>query len=297
MPIHVIAAAVSIAVAVPLLWFSVASSSAGASRAGSAVPDIHQMTLQRSATDRVLRPMVGSLASRVRGLTPRGWVKSLERRATLAGVPENKVERYLAAKLLAIGVGGLSVPFVMGAAEPTKALLIAAVITVGAFFAPDGILDTKAKARQELIQNDLPDTLDQIMISVEAGLGFEAALGRAGKAGGGPLAEEILRTLYEMQMGAQRRDALHNLANRSSISDLRNFVFAVTQSEQYGLPIAETLRIQAAELRDKRQQRAEERAVKIPVKITFPLVLCIFPTLFIVLLGPAAIQVWNGILA
>ena len=87
------------------------------------------------------------------------------------------------------------------------------------------------------------------------------------------------------------------MANRSSVPDLRNFVFAVTQSEQYGLPVAETLRIQAAELRDKRRQRAEERAVKIPVKITFPLVLCIFPSLFIVLLGPSALRVWEGLLS
>ena len=135
MPIHVIAAAVAVAAAVPLLWLSVASQGANTSRGGSAVPDIHQMTLQRSATERVLRPFVGSLASRVRGLTPRGWVKSLERRATLAGVPEHKVERYSAAKLLALGVGALSIPVVLGAAEPTKAALIAAALVVGAFFA------------------------------------------------------------------------------------------------------------------------------------------------------------------
>lgn len=294
MPIHVILAAAAIAAAVPMLLMSVASQTSGGNR--SAVPDLHQIALQRSATERVVRPLVGSLARRVRKLTPGGWVKSLERRATLAGVPDHRKDRYVAAKLLAVATGAVSVPMVMGAADPSKAALMAAAATTIAFLAPDGILETRAKKRQEQIQNDLPDTLDQIMISVEAGLGFEAALGRAAKSGVGPLSEEILRTLHEMQMGVPRRAALHNMANRSSVPDLRNFVFAVVQSEQHGLPIAETLRIQAAELRDKRRQRAEERAVKIPVKITFPLVLCVFPALFIVLLGPAALKVWNGIL-
>ncbi len=293
MPIHVIIGAVAIAAALPLLWMSVASEGSVIGR-GPIAPDMHQISLQRSATQRVLRPLIGSLAGRVRSLTPHGWVKSLERRAALAGV-EERVERYLAAKLMAVGVGAAAIPFVLRAAEIQKAGLIAVGLVAGAFLAPDAILEVMAKKRQEELQNELPDTLDQIMITVEAGLGFEAALSRVGRTGHGPLAEEMSRVMHEIQMGVTRRKALHSMAHRSSVADLRNFVFAVTQAEQYGLPIAETLRIQAAELRDKRRQRAEEKAVKIPVKITFPLVLCIFPSLFVVLLGPAALRVWEGL--
>ena len=295
MPIEVILGAVALAASVPLLWMSLASQRASAS-SGAGVPDMHQIVLQRSALNRVLRPLVGGLAERVRALTPRGWVKNLEKHAALAGVPEHHVERYLAAKLTAIGVAVAAVPFVTGAADQSRALMMGIGLVVGTFMAPDGILRAKASKRQDELQNELPDTLDQIMISVEAGLGFEGAMGRVARTGNGPMAEEIQRTMYEIQMGVSRSQALHNMGRRSSVVDLRNFVFAVTQAEQYGLPIADTLRIQAAELRDKRRQRAEEKAVKIPVKITFPLVLCIFPALFVVLLGPAALSIWRGFL-
>jgi tight adherence protein C len=128
-------------------------------------------------------------------------------------------------------------------------------------------------------------------IAVEAGLGFETAMARAGRTGTGPLAEEIVRTLQEIQIGVPRSKAMRNLADRTEQDDLRHFVLAVVQAESYGIPVADVLKTQAAEQRLKRRQSAEERAMKIPVKIIFPLILCILPTLFIVILGPAVIQI------
>jgi tight adherence protein C len=163
--------------------------------------------------------------------------------------------------------------------------------TTLAYFTPDLLVHSRGQERQESIGKALPDTLDQMTIAVEAGLGFETAMARAGRTGTGPLADELVRTLQEVQLGVPRSKAMRNLADRTDQSDLRHFVLAVIQAESYGIPIADVLRTQAAEQRVKRRQRAEEQAMKIPVKIIFPLILCILPTLFIVILGPAAIQV------
>jgi tight adherence protein C len=156
---------------------------------------------------------------------------------------------------------------------------------------PDLLLWSRGKERQEIIQRELPDTLDQLTISVEAGLGFDAALTRVASTGQGPLAEELRRLLGEVKVGVPRGEALRHLLDRTDVQELRHFVLALQQAEEYGLPVARVLRIQSSELRVKRRQRAEEQAMKIPVKIVFPLVLCIFPALFVVLLGPAMIRV------
>lgn len=304
MPTHVIVAAAAVAAAVPLLWYSVSGAGGTIASGGFiarlrgkkvAVPDMHQIALERSASDRVLRPVMDGLAKRVRRFTPLGWIKNLERKIALAGMAPHALERFLVLKLLILGGVGLALVTALRSSKPALWALITIVIGLVAYFAPDLSLGSRARERQNTIQIELPDVLDQMMISVEAGLGFEAALGRAGKTGTGPLAVEIIRSMQEMQMGVPRRQALHNLANRNDVPDLRNFVFAVVQSEQYGLPIAHTLRVQAAELRDKRRQRAEEKAFKIPVKIVFPLILCIFPALFIVLLGPAGLRMYRAL--
>ena len=149
----------------------------------------------------------------------------------------------------------------------------------------------KGIKRQQEIELEFPNTLDQLLISVEAGLGFEAAMARAGDYGGGALAQELMRTLQDIQVGRPRQEAYQSLADRSSVADLRSFVRAVVQADKYGIGIAKVLRTQAKQARVKRRQRAEEKAMKLPVKVLFPLLLCIFPVLFIVLLGPAAIKI------
>ncbi len=298
LPIPVIVAAAAIAVAIPLAvasWWA-GRAAAAATSVGDAFTDLRSVDLERSALDRVLRPASAALARRMRRFTPAGWVATLERKITLAGAERSwPLERVLAVKAM-VAVGG-----VLGALSTLRAdrglsfLLTTLALTAGVYFVPDLILGGRAKERQTAIEVALADTLDQVTIAVEAGLAFEAAIARAAHTGRGPFAVELMRALQEMQLGASRQEALRNLAERTEVPDLRTFIFAVIQAEGYGLPIAQVLRVQSAELRDKRRVRAEERALKVPVKIIFPLVSCIFPSLFIVLLGPAAIRIWRAL--
>ncbi|MDP9460190.1 MAG: type II secretion system F family protein, partial [Actinomycetota bacterium] len=168
---------------------------------------------------------------------------------------------------------------------------MAVVVPVVAYFLPELLLHSRGQERQAAIALELPDTLDQMTIAVEAGLGFESAMARAGANGKGPLAEELVRTLQDIAVGQPRREAYLALADRTGVQDLRRFIRAVVQADQYGVSIADVLRTQAQEMRLKRRQRAEEKAMQIPVKVIFPLILCILPTLFIVLLGPAVMDI------
>lgn len=264
-------------------------------RGRPATTDLRQALLQRSASERAVAPIVRSLAERSRKFTPDGLVASLERRLALAGKPPAwPLERVLAAKVvLGLAGGGVGLLYFLAGPSPVRGLAVAAAALVGYFF-PDIRLQSVGQVRQKQIEQALPDVLDQMTICVEAGLGFESAMARAAQNGKGPLPEEFIRTLQEMQVGFGRGEALRGLARRNSVPDLQHFVTAIVQAEAYGIPIADVLQIQAGELRLKRRQRAEEKALKIPVKIVFPLVLCIFPSLFIVILGPAAINIFKS---
>ncbi|OMQ15252.1 secretion system protein [Modestobacter sp. VKM Ac-2676] len=199
--------------------------------------------------------------------------------------------RLIAAKLvLAAVAAGLGTVVVSGRPGLLPGLLAVAVTGVS-YFVPELLLYSRGQERQQAISLELADTLDQMTIAVEAGLGFESAMARAGKNGTGPLAEELVRTLQDIAVGQPRRDAYLALAERTAVPDLRRFIRAVVQADQYGVSIADVLRTQAQEMRLKRRQRAEEKAMQIPVKVIFPLILCILPTLFIVLLGPAVMDI------
>lgn len=304
MPPLVLLAAVAVAGSLPLLWWSVAGARSATPAVdrerlvgGIGTGDLRSAVLERSAHERIVRPGMTSLAGLARRLTPVGWVEALDRRLTLAGRPAAwPLERVLAAKVL-LGVLGAVIgvlPFVNERSVPRLLFLLA--LTGLAYFAPDLLLYSRGDERQKAIGKALPDTLDQMTIAVEAGLGFESAMARAARSGKGPLADELVRTLQELQIGIPRGKAMRNLADRTTQTDLRHFVLAVIQAEGYGIPVADVLRTQAAEQRVKRRQRAEERAMKIPVKIIFPLILCILPTLFIVILGPAIIQISRNLL-
>ena len=178
----------------------------------------------------------------------------------------------------------------IGSNPGAKPVLLAVVVTIVAYFVPDLLVQSKGSERQAAIALELPDTLDQMTIAVEAGLGFDSAMARAGQNGKGPLAVELVRTLQDMQLGMGRRDAYMALLARTKSPDLRRFVNAIVQADRYGISVSTVLRVQASEMRLKRRQRAEEKAMKIPVKVLFPLMTCILPVLFLVVLGPAAIN-------
>jgi len=159
------------------------------------------------------------------------------------------------------------------------------------FFGPNAWLQRKIDDRAHTMLRALPDVLDLLVISVEAGLGFDSALSRVVATVPGPLSEEFFRMLQETRVGVSRRDAMRHLMDRTDLDELRSFMLAMIQAEAFGVTIARVLRVQADEMRVKRRQRAQEKAFAAPVKLVFPLVFCIFPALFIVLLGPAAIQI------
>jgi tight adherence protein C len=230
--------------------------------------------------------------SRLAGLlTPGGTLARLDRLLATAGRPAGwPMARVIAAKLvlgaIAAGLGALMV----SARPGLPMVLLVAAVTVVAWFVPDLLLLSRGQERQQAIALELADTLDQMTIAVEAGLGFEAAMARTARNGKGALAEELVRTLQDIAVGQPRREAYLSLAERTGVPDLRRFVRAVVQADAYGISIADVLRTQAAEMRLKRRQRAEQKAMQIPVKVIFPLILCILPTLFIVLLAPAVMR-------
>ncbi|MDQ0031003.1 tight adherence protein C [Arthrobacter bambusae] len=204
------------------------------------------------------------------------------------------MERLLIAKpALALVAGLFGLYFFLQAPSGPGFLLYLFVVAL-CYMVPDVMIHSRGAKRQEAIQLELPNTLDQMLISVEAGLGFEAAMSRAGQNGSGPLASEFLRTLQDMQAGRSRKDAYLALSSRADVPELRSFVRAVVQADTYGIAIANVLRTQASQMRIKRRQRAEEKAMKLPIKVLFPLMLCILPVLFIVVMGPAVINVINN---
>ena len=230
-----------------------------------------------------------------RALPPTGTLARITRLRATAGRPAAwPVGRVVAAKLVLAAIA-VALGLLLVSARPTVwlALLMLAVAGV-AYFVPDLLLYSRGQERQQAIALELADTLDQMTIAVEAGLGFESAMARAGQNGRGALAEELVRTLQDIAVGQPRREAYLALAERTGVPDLRRFIRAVVQADAYGISIADVLRTQAAEMRLKRRQRAEEKAMQIPVKVIFPLVLCILPTLFIVLLGPAAMDIMHA---
>ncbi len=294
MPISVYVAALGVASALPLLWWGVSGtrvSKIGRSRLGDRVTDLRALTLERSASQRIGRPMLDGVAAGLRRLTPQGVVERVEKRVGLAGLGDAwPVERVLGLKLGLTVVLGI-IGALRAAANPTpSSLVVAIVLAMVGYIAPDVWLSGRADRAQTEIRTSLPDLLDQITICVDAGLGFEAAMARVAEVNEGRLASEFRRMLQEVRVGVSRQHAFESLVARTDVDDLRYFISAVSQAERLGVPIADVLRVQAAEMRLKRRQWAEEAAQKLPVKLLFPLIFVILPALFIVMLGPAVID-------
>jgi len=251
------------------------------------------------AFQRIILPALrkfGSLGSR---LTPEAVLGRLDDEIAYAGNPAGwDGERVLALKFtfaMVLGFVGLILP---GALTGVWWRGLIGVIVGGmlGYYIPEWVLRSRSGDRQKQIQRSLPDALDLMSITVEAGLAFDAALERTAREMGGPLGDEFYRVHQEMRLGKSRAESLRDLGDRSPLSELRSFVLAMVQADIFGIPIARVLHVQSRELRIKRRQRAEEQAQKLPVKIIFPLILCIFPSLFIVLLGPAAINIYESLI-
>lgn len=238
----------------------------------------------------------GSIGASLVAATPRGYIVWIEKQLIYAGRPSGWSLNGVVVWKLVLGIAGVIVGSVFalnGGMQPWKVLLgIAGAVFL--FFLPDVLLNSRAHDRQHAIQLALPDILDQMTIAVEAGLGFDAAMAKAARNGKGPLAEELIRVLQDMSIGRTRRDSFMELERRTNVEDLRRFIRAVIQADQYGVSIGDVLRVQSGEMRLKRKQRAEEQAMKVGVKILFPLVFCLLPVLFIVLLTPAAINMMTS---
>ena len=195
---------------------------------------------------------------------------------------------------------GVIVSFLIGVLAPLAlnwgalpALGLVIVLVPVGWFVPNIVLHQVGAKRTEQMQRELPDSMDLLTISVEAGLGFDAALSQVARNTKGPLAEEFFRVLQEMQIGLGRTEAFRALGERTNLPDLKTFITSMVQADAFGIPIANVLRVQSAEMRVKRRQRAEERAQKIPVKILFPLIFFMLPALFIVVAGPGVITIFN----
>src|SRR6478735_1034413 len=251
--------------------------------------------LDKSFSERVLIPLQNRFSGLGRRLSGSDSAERIRRKLDLAGNPPGwTVDRVMSGKVVgAMGgfVVGLLFSFMLESMM-TKILVVIGV-TVAGFFAPAMWLYQRAYDRSGRIQRELPDAIDLLTISVESGLGFDAALQQVAANTEGPLADEFSRVLREMQIGSSRAEALRGLADRTNLVELRSFVSAMVQADAFGIPIANVLRVQSSEMRVKRRQRAEEKAQQVPVKMTIPLIFCILPALFIIVMGPAAIQIMD----
>ncbi len=249
--------------------------------------------LAKPLSQRTIGPIVLGMSRFLRRFTPVGYLDKKQHELILAGNPGNlDAPALVVIKMLGTAVGVVLGFLLMDFGEDTlqRAALFVFPVVLG-FFGPDAWLKRKIEERRSAMLRALPDVLDLLVISVEAGLGFDSALARVVGTVPGPLSEEFFRMLQETRVGVSRRDAMRHLMERTDLDELRSFLLAMIQAEAFGVTIARVLRVQADEMRVKRRQRAQEKAFAAPVKLVFPLVFCIFPSLFIVLLGPAAIQI------
>jgi tight adherence protein C len=253
--------------------------------------DLRTLTLRQGASDRVAATAVERVGAWVRRRSPSGRIEALNQKLIRAGSPARwTVERVLLAKAIVAVAVALLMTFAFDVTTLGGAVM-AVVGVVAGFYVPDLMLSRAADQRSQAIRSELSDVIDQLSMMTYAGLGIDAAIARAARSSAGPTAEELTRVGYDIRMGIDRSVALANLANRVDVPELNAFVAALAQSERLGVPVSNTLEIQSRELRLKRRQLAEEQAMKLPVKLLFPLVVCILPVLMIVIVVPAGLRI------
>jgi tight adherence protein C len=256
--------------------------------------DVRNRELARPARERLVKPLYNAALSVARRFTPAGAREGIRRKLVMAGSPFGwDPDRVLVAKVACLSGGavlGLLFLALFGFAWPLRVLGFLAIGLLG-YWLPNMVLTNAVQRRQAEIRSALADSIDLLTICVEAGLGFDAAMAHVSKNTSGPLADEFYRTLQEVQLGRSRNEAMRNLADRSNVPELRAFVLAMVQADIFGVSVANVLRVQAKDMRIKRRQLAEERAMKVPIKVLFPVLFCIFPALFVVILGPAVMRI------
>ena len=254
--------------------------------------------LDQPFSDRVLNPLLERLTGLGRRLSGADSAQRIRHKLDLAGNPPGwTVDRVAAWKVLGAIIGlavGGGAAMLLANSLTTRIVFVLVGVAIG-FFGPSLFLYQKAYDRSARLLKELPDAIDLLTISVESGLGFDAAVQQVARNTEGPLADEFSRVLREMQIGQGRGDALRAMADRTNLPDLRSFVSAMVQADSFGIPIAQVLRVQSQEMRVKRRQRAEEKAQQVPVKITVPLIFFILPCLFIAVMGPAALSIIDNL--
>ena len=263
----------------------------------SAAPPEMQRELTPSFQDRVLGPLLDRSLAMGKRITRSDHSERIKQKLEVAGNPPGwTVDRVTSLKFLGlviVPVVGLLLSLMMGLSLSIMLLVLLGSAVVG-YTAPNMYLYQLGYDRTNKMQRALPDALDLLTISVESGLGFDAALSQVARNTEGPLAEEFARVLQEMQIGKGRAQALRALGDRTHVDDVKQFASAMVQADQLGIPIAQVLRVQSREIRTKRRQRAEEQAQKVAVKILMPLIFFILPCLFIAVLGPAGITIFES---
>lgn len=263
----------------------------------SAPEAMREQELDQPFRQRVVDPLLGRALTAGRRLTPADYNIKLREKLERAGNPGGwTIDRVVALKVIgfvAALVISLLLSLMLGLGfGPTLGFVV--IASLAGFNAPNLYLYQRAYDRDAELRKGLADSIDLLTISVESGLGFDAALSYVARNTEGPLSEEFARVLQEMQIGRGRTEALRSLADRTTLPELRSFVSAMVQADSFGIPIGQVLRVQSTEIRTKRRQWAEEQAQKVPVKILVPLIFCILPCLFIAVLGPAVISVMDS---
>jgi tight adherence protein C len=237
--------------------------------------------------DRVIAPFVARASRLMLRVNPKASLEGVNAKLMAAGMRDRSAAGFLAAQF-ALGIAGVVVGLLIMTSSPSSTGFLAVLVFgVGGFIAPSFFVSTRARRRQSLVSADLPDALDLLAVSVEAGMGFDGAVSKLTEHMEGPLIDEFELALGEMRIGEGRADALKKMAERVDVPEMAAFVRSIVQADQLGISLGRILRVQATDARLKRQAAAEERAMKAPIKMLFPLVLFIFPAMFIVILGPA----------
>jgi tight adherence protein C len=261
------------------------------------IANLRNDQLRRSALERLVLPFAGKVISSITRLTPLDLYGRVNRLIVLAGNPPAFTAERIVAFKIVFGIAGLVVGLMLAQLLPFTGFLkvgVVALLTLTGYTIPSAAIAARASKRQKEIRKALSDTMDLLTISVEAGLGFDAALGQVVRNVPGPLSDEISRMLQEMQIGVSRTEALRHLTERTEVPELDGFVLSMIQADKYGVGIAKVLRSQSQELRQKRRQRAEETAQKVPLKLLFPTIFMLLPALFIVILGPGVIKIYES---